>query len=51
MHQLKDLLDPAGILNPHKVLPERPPVDDFLDQFPGWDPDPEHRRRRTEAGV
>src|SRR5215469_4122407 len=25
MRQLKAQLDPAGILNPHKVLPERPP--------------------------
>ena len=51
MRQLKAMLDPAGILNPHKVLPERPPDDDFLNRIPGWDPDPDQRRRRTEAGV
>jgi glycolate oxidase len=51
MRQLKAMLDPAGILNPHKVLPERPPDDDFLNRIPGWDPDPDVRRRRTEAGV
>ena len=51
MRQLKDLLDPAGILNPHKVLPERPPDDEFLSRMPGWDPDPERRQRRGEAGL
>jgi glycolate oxidase len=51
MRQLKTLLDPAGILNPHKVLPEHPAGDDFLSRMPGWDPDPERRRRRAEAGV
>jgi glycolate oxidase len=48
MRQLKQLLDPKGILNPHKVLPEQPADDDFLDRIPGWSvPGP----RRTEAGV
>jgi glycolate oxidase len=51
MRQLKAMLDPAGILNPHKVLPERPADEDFLSGMPGWDPDPSQRRRRTEAGV
>jgi glycolate oxidase len=36
MRQLKSLLDPAGLLNPHKVLPEGPPDDDFLARQPGW---------------
>lgn len=51
MRQLKALLDPAGILNPHKVLPEEPADDEFLNRMPGWHPDPEGRARRTEAGV
>jgi glycolate oxidase len=51
MGRLKRLLDPAGILNPHKVFPEAPADDDFLNRIPGWFPDPEQRRRRTEAGV
>jgi glycolate oxidase len=51
MRQLKALLDPAGILNPHKVLPEQPADDEFLNRMPGWDPDPDRRRRRAEAGV
>jgi len=51
MRQLKGLLDPAGILNPHKVLPEEPADEDFLSRMPGWDPDPERRRRRAEAGA
>jgi glycolate oxidase len=51
MRQLKAQLDPAGILNPHKVLPEGPPDEEFLNLMPGWDPDPGSRRRRAEAGV
>ncbi|HKF78666.1 MAG TPA: FAD-linked oxidase C-terminal domain-containing protein [Candidatus Dormibacteraeota bacterium] len=51
MRRLKQTLDPLGILNPHKVLPERPAADDFLDRIPGWNPDPERRARRAEAGV
>jgi glycolate oxidase len=51
MRQLKGLLDPAGILNPHKVLPEEPADDDFLSRMPGWDPGPEGATRRSEAGV
>ena len=51
MRRLKGLLDPAGILNPHKVFPEQPADDDFLNNMPGWIPDPEQRRRRSEAGV
>jgi len=51
MHQLKELMDPRGILNPHKVFPEQPADDDFLNRMPGWFPDPGVRSRRTEAGV
>ena len=51
MRQMKQLLDPRGILNPHKVFPEQPADDDFLNRTPGWIPDPEQRRRRSEAGV
>ncbi|HSR23676.1 MAG TPA: FAD-linked oxidase C-terminal domain-containing protein [Candidatus Eisenbacteria bacterium] len=51
MRQLKGLLDPAGILNPHKVLPEQPADESFLHRMPGWDADPERRHRRSEAGV
>jgi FAD/FMN-containing dehydrogenase len=51
MRQLKRMFDPTGILNPHKVFPEEPADDDFLNRMPGWIPDPEQRRRRSEAGV
>jgi glycolate oxidase len=51
MRRLKAELDPRGILNPHKVFPEQPADDRFLDRMPGWLPDPAGRRRRTEAGV
>jgi hypothetical protein len=51
MRQVKRLFDPSGILNPHKVFPEGPGDDDFLNRMPGWIPDPEQRRRRSEAGV
>jgi glycolate oxidase len=51
MRQLKRMFDPSGILNPHKVFPEEPADDDFLNRMPGWIPDPEQRRRRSEAGV
>jgi glycolate oxidase len=51
MRQLKRTLDPAGILNPHKVFPEEPADDDFLNRMPGWVPDPERTARHTEAGV
>jgi len=51
MRGLKHLLDPAGILNPHKVLPEGPADDDFLDRQPGWYPDPDRPRRKAETGL
>jgi glycolate oxidase len=51
MRGLKDLMDPDGILNPHKVFPEQPADDDFLNRQPGWFPDPDRPRRRAEAGF
>jgi glycolate oxidase len=51
MRRLKQLMDPAGILNPHKVFPEQPADDEFLNEMPGWIPDADSRRRRSEAGV
>jgi glycolate oxidase len=51
MRQVKNVLDPAGILNPHKVFPEQPADGAFLGRMPGWDPDSDHDRRRGEAGV
>jgi glycolate oxidase len=51
MRGLKNLMDPAGILNPHKVLPEGPADDDFLNRQPGWHPDPDRPRQRAEAGF
>jgi glycolate oxidase len=50
MTRLKQLMDPAGILNPHKVFPEQPADDEFLNRMPGWLPGPESRHR-AEAGV
>lgn len=37
MRTLKDALDPAGILNPHKVFPEGPADDMVLARQPGWE--------------
>jgi glycolate oxidase len=51
MRQLKQLLDPSNILNPHKVFPEQPADDDFLNRMPGWFTDPAKLRRRTEADA
>lgn len=48
MRNLKDLLDPQGILNPHKVFPVGPADDDFLNRMPGWLGE---GRRRGEVGV
>jgi glycolate oxidase len=36
MREVKQLLDPQGILNPHKIFPEHPATDDFLLAQPGW---------------
>jgi glycolate oxidase len=51
MRQLKQVMDPSNILNPHKVFPEQPADDDFLNRMPGWFPDPGRRPRHAEAGV
>ena len=44
-------MDPEGILNPHKVLPEEPPDDAFLDRQPGWFPQDTRPGRRAETGF
>lgn len=36
MRDIKSLLDPEGILNPHKIFPEGPADGEFLDRLPGW---------------
>ena len=46
MRQLKAVMDPKGILNPHKVFPEGPADGAFLDRQPGW----RTGRRRSEIG-
>ncbi|HEX6547137.1 MAG TPA: FAD-linked oxidase C-terminal domain-containing protein [Candidatus Dormibacteraeota bacterium] len=51
MRSLKRLFDPDGILNPHKVFPEQPAGDEFLNQMPGWMPDPSRPKRRAELGL
>jgi glycolate oxidase len=51
MRQIKALLDPDGILNPHKIFPEQPANDEFLNAMPGWMPDPNRRPRRAELGL
>ena len=51
MRGLKGLMDPEGILNPHKVLPEEPPDDAFLDRQPGWFPQDTRPGRRAETGF
>jgi glycolate oxidase len=39
MREIKKVLDPAGILNPHKVFPEAPADGEFLARQPGWERD------------
>jgi hypothetical protein len=51
MRSLKRVMDPDGILNPHKVLPEQPPDDGFLDRQPGWYPKADGPRRQAETGF
>ncbi|HYZ01823.1 MAG TPA: FAD-linked oxidase C-terminal domain-containing protein, partial [Candidatus Binatia bacterium] len=51
MRTLKDQFDPRGILNPHKVFPEHPANDEFLNDLPGWIVDPDAPKRRGEVGV
>ena len=46
MRQLKAVMDPKGILNPHKVFPEGPADGAFLDRQPGW----RTSGRRSEIG-
>jgi glycolate oxidase len=46
MRQLKAVMDPKGILNPHKVFPEGPADGAFLDRQPGW----RTGGRRSEIG-
>ena len=46
MRQLKAMVDPKSILNPHKVFPEAPADSGFLDRQPGW----RESRRRSEIG-
>jgi glycolate oxidase len=47
--RLKDLFDPRGILNPHKVLPEQAADERFLDNQPGWGKTLASGVDRTEA--
>lgn len=51
MRRLKDLLDPAGILNPHKIFPEQPADEHFLDRQPGWGQTNPSGRDRSELGA
>ncbi len=51
MRQIKQAFDPRGLLNPHKVFPEQPPDDDFLNRLPGWIPDPARQPRKAELGL
>ncbi len=51
MKQMKATLDPHGILNPHKIFPEQPADDEFLNAMPGWIPDPNRRPRKAELGL
>ena len=52
MRSIKALLDPKGILNPHKVFPESPADDDFLARQPGWGVKREGEiRDRSELGA
>jgi glycolate oxidase len=36
MRRIKRVLDPHGLLNPHKIFPEAPADAFFLDRQPGW---------------
>jgi len=49
--KLKDLYDPLGILNPHKVIPEQPADDHFLDHQPGWGHKLASGRDRSEVAT
>jgi glycolate oxidase len=51
MRDLKKLLDPDGILNPHKIFPEQPADEHFLDRQPGWGAKTAGGRERAELGA
>jgi glycolate oxidase len=51
MRDLKRLLDPKGILNPHKIFPEQPADEHFLDRQPGWGAKTAGGRDRSELGA
>lgn len=49
--RLKDLYDPLGILNPHKIFPEQPADEHFLDNQPGWGKKLASGRDRSEVAT
>ena len=49
--RLKDLYDPLGILNPHKIFPEQPADEHFLDSQPGWGKKLASGRDRAEVAT
>ena len=51
MRGIKDLLDPFGILNPHKIFPEGPADGLFLERQPGWGEQTASGRDRGELGA
>jgi glycolate oxidase subunit GlcD len=51
MREIKQLLDPTGILNPHKLLPEGPADARFLERLPGWGVKAAGTRDRAELGA
>lgn len=51
MRWIKDLLDPTGLLNPHKVLPENEADDGFLNRLSGWGTKLASGRDRAELGA
>jgi glycolate dehydrogenase FAD-linked subunit len=51
MAGIKRLLDPDGILNPHKVFPEGPADGSFLERQPGWGALLPSGRDRGELGA
>jgi len=49
--RLKHLYDPLGILNPHKIFPEQPADEHFLDAQPGWGRKLASGRDRAEVAT